>query len=104
MNKSNYLCRVCDSSISNVFDFGNMPIANNLILKNDNVSKEEFKKRVKESKQKAIEENIAKAEKEGNKLMQSINENDDGEKYNFTSIDPGYFSIFDHYEKQMAEL
>ena len=42
--------------------------------KNDEVSKENFKQRVKESKQKAIEENIEKAEKEGNKLLQSIDE------------------------------
>jgi hypothetical protein len=43
--------------------------------KNDEISKEQFKQRVKESKQKAIRENIAKAEKEGNKLMQTIDEN-----------------------------
>ena len=43
---------------------------------NDEVNKEEFNKRVKEAKRKAIEENIAKAEKHGNKLMQSIDEND----------------------------
>ena len=43
---------------------------------NDEVNKEEFNKRVKEAKRKAIEENIAKAEKSGNKLMQSIDEND----------------------------
>lgn len=42
--------------------------------KNDETSKEQFKNRVKESKKKAIEENIAKATKEGNKLMQSIDE------------------------------
>ena len=42
--------------------------------KNDETSKEQFKSRVKESKKKAIEENIAKATKEGNKLMQSIDE------------------------------
>ena len=45
--------------------------------KNDETNKEEFKKRIKDSKRKAIEENIKKAEKEGNKLMQSINENDE---------------------------
>ena len=42
--------------------------------KNDNTSKEQFKNRVKESKKKAIEENITKATKEGNKLMQTIDE------------------------------
>jgi len=42
--------------------------------KNDETSKEQFKNRVKESKKKAIEENVAKATKEGNKLMQTIDE------------------------------
>ena len=36
------------------------------------VAKVEFEKRVKESKQKAIEENIENAKKSGNKLTQSI--------------------------------
>jgi hypothetical protein len=45
--------------------------------KNDEISKDEFKKRIRETKRKAIEENIKKAEKEGNKLMQSINEKDE---------------------------
>ena len=56
--------------------------------KNDEVSKEQFKNRVKESKKKAIEENVAKATKEGNKLMQTINE--DGELVNADRMDvPG---------------
>jgi len=56
--------------------------------KNDETNKEEFKKRIKDSKRKAIEENIKKAEKEGNKLMQSINE--DGELVNSDTMDvPG---------------
>ena len=61
--------------------------------KNDNVSKEEFKKRVKESKQKAIEENISKAEKEGNKLMQSIDK--EGNLINADRMDvPGKNLLF----------
>lgn len=61
--------------------------------KNDDVSKEEFKKRVKESKQKAIEENIAKAEKEGNKLMQTIDE--EGNLINADRMDvPGKNLLF----------
>ena len=61
--------------------------------KNDDVSKEEFKKRVKESKQKAIEENIAKAEKEGNKLMQTIDE--EGNLVNADRMDvPGKNLLF----------
>ena len=56
--------------------------------KNDETSKEQFKNRVKESKKKAIEENISKATKEGNKLMQTINE--DGELINADRMDvPG---------------
>lgn len=43
-------------------------------IKNETKAKEEFDKRVKETKQKAIEENIAKAEKSGNVLTQTINE------------------------------
>ena len=44
---------------------------------NEKKAKEEFDKRVKETKQKAIEENIAKAEKSGNKLTQTITEDGD---------------------------
>nr|UZT28816.1 hypothetical protein [Nucleocytoviricota sp.]UZT29142.1 hypothetical protein [Nucleocytoviricota sp.] len=42
--------------------------------KNEQVAKVDFEKRVKESKQKAIEENIENAKKSGNKLTQSIDE------------------------------
>ena len=60
---------------------------------NDEVSKEEFKKRVKDSKRKAIEENVAKAEKEGNKLMQTIDE--DGNLVNADRMDvPGKNLLF----------
>ena len=43
-------------------------------IKNEKKAKDEFDKRVKETKQKAIEENIAKAEQSGNVLTQTINE------------------------------
>lgn len=43
--------------------------------KNDDFSKQEFDKRVKESKVKAIQENIDKAKETNNKLSQTINEN-----------------------------
>jgi hypothetical protein len=60
---------------------------------NDEVSKEEFKKRVKDSKRKAIEENVAKAEKEGNKLMQTIDE--EGNLVNADRMDvPGKNLLF----------
>jgi hypothetical protein len=43
-------------------------------VKNEARAKEEFEKRVMEAKKKAIEDNIKKAEKSGNKLTQSIDE------------------------------
>ena len=46
-------------------------------LKNETRAKEEFDRRVKESKRKAIEENIKMAEKTGNKLTQSITKDGD---------------------------
>ena len=61
--------------------------------KNDEISKEQFKERVKESKRKAIQENIAKAEKEGNKLMQTIDE--EGNLINADRMDiPGKNLLF----------
>jgi hypothetical protein len=46
-------------------------------IKNEAKAKDEFDKRVKDTKQKAIEENIIKAEKSGNVLTQTINEEGD---------------------------
>ena len=43
-------------------------------VRNEQQAKQEFESRVKETKQKAIEENIKNAEKSGNKLTQTINE------------------------------
>ena len=61
--------------------------------KNDEVSKENFKQRVKDAKKKAIEENVAKAQKEGNKLMQTIDE--DGNLINADRMDvPGKNLLF----------
>jgi len=61
--------------------------------KNDEISKENFKKRVKESKERAINENIEKAEKSGNRLMQSIDE--DGNLVNADRMDvPGKNLLF----------
>ena len=61
--------------------------------KNDEASKEQFKQRVKDSKKKAIEENMEKAEKEGNKLMQTIDE--DGNLINADRMDvPGKNLLF----------
>ncbi len=61
--------------------------------KNDEASKEQFKQRVKDSKKKAIEENMEKAEKEGNKLMQTID--DEGNLINADRMDvPGKNLLF----------
>jgi len=46
-------------------------------MKNEAKAKEEFDNRVKESKRKAIEENIKNAEKSGNKLTQTLTEEGD---------------------------
>lgn len=43
-------------------------------IKNESKAKDEFERRVKETKKKAIEENIKLAKKSGNKLTQSIDE------------------------------
>ena len=43
-------------------------------MKNEEKAKEEFEKRVKDAKKKAIEENIKNAQKSGNKLTQTIDE------------------------------
>jgi len=45
--------------------------------KNETKAKQDFEARVKESKQKAIEENIKIAKESGNKLTQTINEKGD---------------------------
>ena len=60
---------------------------------NDDTSKEHFKQRVQEAKKKAIQENIEKASKEGNKLMQSIDE--EGNLVNADRMDvPGKNLLF----------
>jgi len=46
-------------------------------LKNEEKAKQEFDRRVKETKKKAIEENIEKAKKSGNVLTQTLNEEGD---------------------------
>lgn len=61
--------------------------------KNDEVSKENFKKRVKETKERAINDNIKKAEESGNRLMQSIDE--EGNLINADRMDvPGKNLLF----------
>lgn len=44
-------------------------------MKNEAKAKQEFEQRIKDTKRKAIEENIKNAEKSGNKLTQTIDEN-----------------------------
>ena len=65
--------------------------------KNDEVSKENFKKRVKDTKERAINENIKKAEESGNRLMQSIDE--EGNLINADRMDvPGKNLLFGNNE------
>jgi len=52
--------------------------------KNEDIAKQEFEKRVRETRQKAIEENMKKAEESGNKLTQTINE--DGELVGISNV------------------
>lgn len=52
--------------------------------KNEDIAKQEFEKRVRETKQKAIEENMKKAEESGNKLTQTINA--DGELVGISNV------------------
>jgi ribonucleotide reductase alpha subunit len=52
--------------------------------KNEDIAKQDFEKRVREARQKAIEENMKKAEESGNKLTQTINK--DGELVGISSV------------------
>jgi hypothetical protein len=73
--------------------------------KNEETAKQEFDKRVREARQKAIEENMKKAEESGNKLTQTINA--DGELVgisnaaNFDGLDED--STVDDIKKSMFE-
>jgi hypothetical protein len=52
--------------------------------KNEDTAKQDFEKRVREARQKAIEENMKKAEESGNKLTQTINA--DGELVGISNV------------------
>lgn len=52
--------------------------------KNEDIAKQDFEKRVREARQKAIEENMKKAEETGNKLTQTINK--DGELVGISNV------------------
>ena len=52
--------------------------------KNEDIAKQEFEKRVRETRQKAIEDNMKKAQESGNKLTQTINE--DGELVGISNV------------------
>ena len=52
--------------------------------KNEDIAKQDFEKRVREARQKAIEENMKKAEESGNKLTQTINS--DGELVGISNV------------------
>lgn len=73
--------------------------------KNEDIAKQDFEKRVREARQKAIEENMKKAEESGNKLTQTINK--DGELVgisnasNFDGLDED--ATIDEIRKNMFE-
>ena len=69
--------------------------------KNDAKAKQEFENRIKEAKQKAIEENIQKAKESGNKLTQNVDE--EGNLYNIaTGLEKDVTSVAD-IEKELFE-
>lgn len=69
--------------------------------KNDAKAKQEFENRIKEAKQKAIEENIQKAKESGNKLTQNVDE--EGNLYNIaTGLEKDITSVAD-IEKELFE-
>ena len=61
--------------------------------KNDSAAKEEFEKRLKETKEKAIRDNIEKAKKSGNVLTQTLNES--GELVNVKDVDNNPMDVSD---------
>jgi len=70
--------------------------------KNEDIAKHEFDKRVREARQKAIEENMKKAEESGNKLTQTLN--NEGELVgvsNFDGLDED--ATIDEIRKNMFE-
>ena len=73
--------------------------------KNEETAKQEFDKRVREARQKAIEENMKKAEESGNKLTQTINADGDlvgiSNAANFDGLDED--STVDDIKKSMFE-
>ena len=62
--------------------------------KNDAKAKQEFENRIKDAKQKAIEDNIQKAKESGNKLTQNVDE--EGNLYNIsTGLEKDVTSVAD---------
>lgn len=69
--------------------------------KNDAKAKQEFENRIKEAKQKAIEDNIQKAKESGNKLTQNVDE--EGNLYNIsTGLEKDVTSVAD-IEKELFD-
>tara|TARA_B110000858_G_C17770235_1_gene459224 strand:+ start:103 stop:1023 length:921 start_codon:yes stop_codon:yes gene_type:complete len=72
--------------------------------KNEEKAKDEFDTRVKETKQKAIEENMKKAAESGNKLTQTLNK--DGDLVSVTSMntqDTGEMTTIEDVRKELFE-
>jgi hypothetical protein len=73
-------------------------------VKNEEKAKQEFEKRIKETKKKAIEENIKLAEKSGNVLTQTMDEEGNligvREKVNFDEREEANASVREELYKQ----
>lgn len=70
--------------------------------KNEKNAKQEFDKRVRESKEKAMEENIAKAKETGAKLTQTINK--DGELVSVNNLNTSEIALLHEAETQNKEI
>jgi len=69
--------------------------------KNEKIAKQEFETRLKETKRKAIEDNIEKAKKSGNVLTQTIT--NDGELVNVKHINTTENALFDNNDEVTSE-
>jgi hypothetical protein len=76
-------------------------------VKNDEKAKQEFENRKKDARRKAIEENVKKAQKSGNKLTQTLDENGNlvgvMDNVNFEEREAAEKDTKDTLEKQLKE-
>jgi hypothetical protein len=70
--------------------------------KNEKNAKQEFDKRVRETKEKAMEENIAKAKETGAKLTQTLNK--DGELVSINNLNTSEIALLHESQTQNKEI